>query len=485
MRIGLLFTPLGSRTLFTPLALLALIAGASVVLGVPPALAMPPFTLQTVDAPPGGRVGESSSMKVDRQGHPHIAYYDGLNGNLKYAYHDGTSWTIQVADGSLDDVGAFCSLALDALDRPHIAYYDDTNGRLLYATRVGTTWTREIADTSSFDSGWFPSIAIDRAGRPWIASYDHGSGNPRISERLGTGWVGETIDTTTNLSGLFASLALDSLDQPHVAYYDLTDRKLIYATKRLNAARTKLVWAQETADSSADDVGLFASIAVDRFSRVHVAYMDLSSADLRWALRDPTTGSWRHETVHGGPEEVGYDCSLVLDPVGFPNIAYHNGTAGTLVLARQDASGWNLKTVDDSPGVVGLYSSVGTDAQGNIRISYWDGTAYDLKFAWGPSEVAVGVPPPIGRVPRALALSPNPARAGERVRFLAGEPGVGAFELLDVAGRLVARLEAEGGAAEWNMIASDGTRVAPGLYLARAVRADGRRGAGARLIVVR
>src|SRR5262249_28625340 len=156
-------------------------------------------------------------------------------------------------------------------------------------------------------------------------------------------------------------------------------------------------------------VGLYASLRVDRFGRVHVAYMDLTTADLRWALRDNLGGQWRHETVHGGPDEVGYDCSLTLDPIGYPNIAYHNGTTGTLMLARPDAAGWHLQTVDASPGIVGLYSSVGTDAQGNLRISYWDGTAYDLKFAWGPSVVALDVPPLVAPRVRGLVMSPNPA----------------------------------------------------------------------------
>ena len=269
----------------------------------PPARAVAPFTLEVVDASPGNIVGEFSSMKVDHLGHPHVAYYDDLNGDLKYAFHDGTAWSIQVADGSSNDVGQYCSLALDSLDRPHIAYYDGTNGRLMYAARLGGAWIHEVADDASFDCGWYPSIAVDRAGTAWIASYDRGAGNPRISRRpSGGGWFGEYIDTTANLSGLFCSMATDTLGRPYVAYYDYTDHKLVFATLKLNAKRTAFVWSQETADSSADDVGLYASLRVDRFYRVHVAYMDLTSADLRWALRDNPSGQWTHETVHSGAQ---------------------------------------------------------------------------------------------------------------------------------------------------------------------------------------
>jgi len=421
---------------------------------------------------------------VDHLGHPHVAYYDAVNGNLKYAFHDGTSWIVQTADGTTDDVGEFCALALDSLDRPHIAYYDNTHQHLLYTTQVGETWTREVADSASFDCGWYPSIAVDRDGQPWIASYDRGAGNPRLSRRIaGTGWVGQYLDTTFALSGFYSSIALDAGGTPHIAYYDLSGRKLIYATRRLNASHTDFEWVQETADSSADDLGIFSSLGVDRFGRVHVAYMDLTTADLMWSIRDPLTGHWAHVDVHPGTDDVGYNCSLAIDPIGYPIISYHNGTAGTLMLARRDITGWHRQTVDDSPGIVGLYSSVGTDAQGNYRISYWDGSAHTLKFAWGPSTTLTGVPPVAVAAPR-LVMAPNPARAGTRVRFLAGDPEAASVEVMDIAGRRIAELTLDAGhAAAWDQAASGAP--SPGVYLARLNRRDGSHAAIARLILVK
>ena len=52
------------------------------------ALAVAPFVLETVDGGAGQAVGEYSSMKLDRKGHPHIAYYDAGNSQLKYAHHE-------------------------------------------------------------------------------------------------------------------------------------------------------------------------------------------------------------------------------------------------------------------------------------------------------------------------------------------------------------------------------------------------------------
>src|SRR5262249_6516237 len=178
-----------------------------------------------------------------------------------------------------------------------------------------------------------------------------------------------------------------------------------------------------------------------------------TTGDLVWAVRDPTSGQWTHQVVDGSPDDAGYDCSLVVDPIGYPNISYHDGTLGTLRLARQDVTGWHLQTVDDSPGFVGLYSSLGTDAQGNFRISYWDGTAHTLKFAWGPSTTLLAAPPVAAQAPR-FTLFPNPAHAGQRVRFVVSDPGgasVETIEILDIAGRRLAALEpGVNGAAEWD-----------------------------------
>jgi len=217
---------------------------------------------------------------------------------------------------------------------------------------------------------------------------------------------------------------------------------------------------------------------------VQIAYMDLTTADLVWALRDPTSGQWSHLPVDAGIDEVGYYCSLALDPIGYPMISYHDGTLGILRLARRDAAGWHLQTVDDSPGVIGLYSSVGSDPQGNLRMSYWDGSAHTLKFAWGPSTVLTGVPPlPMAEGPH-LVLAPNPARAGARVRFLAHGLDVNRIEVLDIAGRRVLELPLDAAReADWNP-GGAGASIPPGVYLARALRADGTHAAIARLVVV-
>ena len=75
------------------------------------------WLIETVDA--SLDVGCDSSIAMDSDDHPHIAYYDRHWENLKYAQWTGTSWSIETVHASayVDD---YSSLALDSLDNAHI-----------------------------------------------------------------------------------------------------------------------------------------------------------------------------------------------------------------------------------------------------------------------------------------------------------------------------------------------------------------------------
>lgn len=430
-----------------------------------PARAVAPFVLETVDGGPGQVVGEYSSLRLDRQGRPHIAYYDGANGHLKYARFDGTRWLVQVADPSVADVGQFATLALDSLDRPHIAYHDDTNGKLRYATFNGTTWTRELADPSSFDCGWYPTIVVDRTQKVWIASYDRGTGNPRLSRRTGTNlWTGQDLDTSYDLSGFWSSIAVDDSLRAHVAWYNLTRGRLEIADQ------TRTGWTLTVIDSSTTDVGLYTSMVMDRSGGLHLAYMDLTHFDLKYANRAYTGGPWVRQTIDNSANMTGYDCSITLRPSGAPVIAYHDATRLKPMLAQKSGTGWGQMLVDDAPGVTGLYTSVGCDSRGLPCLSYWDGSAMTLRFAHVTTAV---LDAPTPRPGLALAVSPNPARVGEDVR-LAAPAGLPRVEILDVAGRRVAEVGLDAsGHGQWDARGSRGAMLGAGLYFARPMRPDG------------
>jgi hypothetical protein len=117
----------------------------------------------------GGEVGDTS-LALDRDGNPHIAWYDADNQDLKYAAFDGTHWHFAAVDTE-GDVGRYASLAVDRLGRVYIAYYDATNQDLKYALFDGSTWTTTTL-VSEGDVGSYSSLAMPYAGYPAIAYYD-------------------------------------------------------------------------------------------------------------------------------------------------------------------------------------------------------------------------------------------------------------------------------------------------------------------------
>jgi hypothetical protein len=151
------------------------------------------WSIDTVDQPlffPTDKMGQYSSLKYHSNGTPYIAYYFENTGNvdaLMVASYVGSAgncgygsaagkWqcdTIQIGEG----VGQYASLALDGSDRPRIAYYDGGNDALMYAYQYGISWTiREILPTNS---GQYASlyVDVDNGDLPHIAHYDSSNGN--------------------------------------------------------------------------------------------------------------------------------------------------------------------------------------------------------------------------------------------------------------------------------------------------------------------
>ncbi len=100
-----------------------------------------------------GNVGMFSSLAIDEQNSPYIAYFYSDSAFLKYATWNGATWDIEVVDNNsnLGGVGMFASLALGPLTgRPQIAYYDMMNTQLKWANlnQLGD-WIIGIPDPST------------------------------------------------------------------------------------------------------------------------------------------------------------------------------------------------------------------------------------------------------------------------------------------------------------------------------------------------
>ena len=115
-------------------------------------------------------VGTYASLGLDSNGKAHIAYYDGSNGDLKYASNSTGSWQIETID-SVGDVGRYAAIALDSNDNPHIAYTDVTNWALKYATTEGATWSLFTIDKTNYTGNFkgYTDIALDSHDKAHIS----------------------------------------------------------------------------------------------------------------------------------------------------------------------------------------------------------------------------------------------------------------------------------------------------------------------------
>ena len=111
-----------------------------------------------------------------------------------------------------------------------------------------------------------------------------------------------------------------------------------------------------------------------------------------------------------------------------------------------------------------------SDGYGGAYVTWEDFANFPpdrVKLQWVPYDPSlVGVPPTPAARPIALRASPNPARDGFEVQFTLATAARARLELLDVTGRRVRSLEAQGAGAHAAKLADLGD-VAPGVYLLR------------------
>ena len=296
---------------------------------------------------------------------------------------------------SIDGIGEYTSVALDQMGRAHVAYFDPARGALVYAFQTQSGWRSELVDADGVE-GWYASLALDSHGNARIAYYSVSAGALKYAARNGGAWSTQVVDASSERVGHYCSLALDAQDVPSISYYDAQNLSLRYASQSNgtwltetvdgagNAAETEQ--AMNRADRTSKvpavsqdvpNVGHYSSLALDRLGVPHIAYQDITNADLKFAVKQ--AGQWVTETVDARGD-VGEHASLRLNAAGKAVVSYYDLQNGTLKLATQRDGAWAVQTVDRS-GDVGAYSSLQLDAQDRPHVSYMDVAARTLKYA--------------------------------------------------------------------------------------------------------
>jgi len=321
--------------------------------------------IQTIDSG-----GQYSSIAIDSNNYPHIAYSSKTYTALKYAKFTGNSWLFQSADDN--NKAKNISLVLDTNNYSHISYQFKNDGyaEIHYSSWTGTAWSWKYVDNYDY-TGKSTSISLDTNGYPHINTI--GSGQVKYTNFTGTAWSTiQEIDSNSD----YSSLSLDSNNYPQISYYKVGSSYEFYDLKYTSWTGTS--WAIQTIDSIGN-VGNYNSIVIDTTTNnIHISYYDTTNGDLKYAKWTGT--SWSIQTIDSA-DDVGLYTSIALDTNNYPHISYYDLTNGNLKYASWSGTGWNIQTVD-SVGDVGNYTtSLDIDANDNPHISYFDATNDKLKYA--------------------------------------------------------------------------------------------------------
>ncbi|WP_353415636.1 hypothetical protein [Haloferula helveola] len=148
-------------------------------------------------------------------------------------------------------------------------------------------------------------------------------------------------------------------------------------------ATTRYNWSVTTIDSSTDDVGKYASLAISGDHDPAIAYYNATDRDLLFIEQDGST--WDKETI----DSYGYagvHCSLAFSDDGHAGIAYQDESDGALNFAcRYEGSSsflaYRVKSPDASQ-VWGTYNSLAFAPNGRPYIAHRDQDALKLYVSY-------------------------------------------------------------------------------------------------------
>jgi len=319
------------------------------------------------------RVGGGNSIAIDSKGYPHISYYDWISDypekDFKYAYWDGEKWNIEVFYSLESYLLMETSIALDSNDHPYIAYYDYLSIYLKCAHFDGQKWNIEYVGSGSFIGA--PSIVIDDNDNPHIAYTDYMHTYLKYAYWTGIKWNIETVGQDKYVSGS-VSLALDSKGLPHIAYSDYELHYIRYAYFDGNN------WNTEVIETNSSMYSGYA-IVIDSYDNPYMLYgscgSDFALTCAKWNGKE-----WTKDIVDKNADFVS-NRGIVLNSDGNPCITYFNWDTHYLKYAKWDGNKWNIEVVDDKSNVD--FSSIALDSHNNPHIAYSDYSPnYDLKYAW-------------------------------------------------------------------------------------------------------
>ena len=355
------------------------------VLAVPEAHADTGFAWQIALIQSDVGIGGATSIVLDSNGYPRLAYADTDTGRVQYVRWTGESWDANPAPQSGYAYGPV-SLALDVKDRPHIAFFDAQAGRIKYANLGDFGW-RVLAVDDGLYVGHL-SIAIDADGNPHIA-YPWDNGRLRHARLQGSTWTMETVDPDSVIAR-YPSIVIDALGHPNIAYY-----------AKGNLYRAQWIgyrWNIEAVENASNPQ--FVTLRLDPNGIPKIGYRSSQANELRYVTWNGS--AWLRETVDAAGDP-GWDARLALDASGEPHFSYYERTEGVLKYARKLGGSWIIHVVDFSR-VSGWWSDLAIGTDGRPHFSYYSWGDHSVRYAVGGYALGIRLWPARDLAPTSATL---------------------------------------------------------------------------------
>jgi hypothetical protein len=326
---------------------------------ISPVKVVPAPTPNPIPATFTGAGATDAKIAYDPYGRLHVAYYDGIAKNLKYAMRnaDGTWNNVTTVDAS-SFAGTQLSIAIDPYGQPGIAYYDAGTTHLKYAHFNGSAWTVSVVDAVGV-TGWNPSLVYTNTATPYIAYFMASNLDLRVASLSGSRWNVATVDSKGSV-GFVPSIAYDKATGViGVAYQDLTHSWYKYATPGRRG------WNLSVVDTTTHAAGGSLSLAFDAAHLPEMVYNDAYTLDLRHARSNGV--SWSVEQVNGNAH--GMAANLSFDNTGAADILYYNYFGGDIEHANNAGGVWSNTPITGG----GSFLDAAKSAQGRQTISWITG----------------------------------------------------------------------------------------------------------------
>jgi hypothetical protein len=202
---------------------------------------------------------------------------------------------------------------------------------------------------------------------------------------LQAGWTSETVRSAGDV-GDGCSIAVDRWGRPHITYIDKTNGRVDYAT--FNGSS----WDFNTVAEDVQVTGNTA-LALDAFDKPFVIFQDDKTDELMCGYL--SGANWKTEKIDSGTN-YGQYVSISAWPLG-RRVSYTKpaGMDIGLEYAYRDAGGWETETVVSKGG--GESNTVLVDENDYPNIVYYNSSTSSIKYAvrknneWSIDDIAEGV----------------------------------------------------------------------------------------------